>query len=296
LVETSAPHRGGSAVERTRLRNQIIDRVRESLDPQAISEFTSFLFELDSGDVLSLVHAPTLVLHDTVDRWSSLENGHYLAHRITGASLVEISSSDPIGWGALQDGAATEISNYLAAIRGRMPMKRWLATIMITDIVRSTAQAARIGDEAWRELLGQHDALIERLARQFDGRILTATGDGFLVSFNSPTKAIRCATSVKSKVKSMGLTIRAGIHTGECIEQNGQLTGMTINIAVRIAEKARSDSVLISRTVMELAAGSGIYFASQGLAKLKGVPGKWELFSVNDTAKAVSEEGNRHPR
>jgi len=155
-----------------------------------------------------------------------------------------------------------------------------LATVLFTDIVGSTARAADVGDVAWRELLEQHHALIRRELVRHRGRELDTAGDGFFAAFDGPARAIRCACAVSEGVGDLGLEIRAGLHTGECQVVDGKIGGLAVNIGARVAAEARPSEVLVSQTVRDLVAGSGIAFEERGTAELKGVPGEWRLFAV----------------
>jgi class 3 adenylate cyclase len=155
-----------------------------------------------------------------------------------------------------------------------------LATVLFTDIVGSTAKAAELGDARWRELLSQHHALIRRQLVRFRGTELDTAGDGFFASFDGPARAIRCACAITEAVKELGLEVRAGLHTGECERLNGKVGGIAVHIGARVAKEAQPSEVLVSSTVKDLVAGSGLQFGERGVAELKGVPGEWRLFSV----------------
>jgi class 3 adenylate cyclase len=157
---------------------------------------------------------------------------------------------------------------------------RALATILFTDIVGSTARAADVGDRGWRELLEAHHALIRQQLVRYRGRELDTAGDGFFASFDGPARAIRCASSIAEQVRRLGIEIRAGLHTGECEVLEGKVAGIAVSIGARVAAQAAPGEVLVSQTVKDLVAGSGIVFDERGIAELKGVPGEWRLYAV----------------
>jgi class 3 adenylate cyclase len=168
-------------------------------------------------------------------------------------------------------------------LTGREPVRepdRVLATVLFTDIVGSTAKAAELGDARWRELLREHHTLIRRLLERFQGVELDTTGDGFFARFDGPARAVRCACAMSTAVRDLGLEIRAGLHTGECEIMDGTFGGIAVHIGARVAAEARGGEVLVSSTVRDLVAGSGIEFRDRGVATLKGVPGEWRLFAV----------------
>jgi class 3 adenylate cyclase len=203
-----------------------------------------------------------------------------LAERIPRARLVELSGIDHLPWAGDVDALLGEIEEFLTGVRGRPEPDRVLATVLFTDIVGSTATAARLGDRSWRGLLEQHNGLVRRQLERFRGQELDTTGDGFLASFDGPARAIRCALAIAESVTALGLMVRAGIHTGECELADGKLAGLAVHIAARIAALAEADEVLVSSTVKDLVVGSRIKFADRRPQALKGVPGEWHLFAV----------------
>lgn len=268
----------GDAMHSSKL---LSDYIRHSTTPEMLDEFLQFMF--DHGrirDILPTIKTPTLVMHAIDDRWSNIENGRYLATRLPNATLIELPGSDHLEWLNNQDRIVLEIEEFVRCADAGPPTERVLLTVMITDIVESTATAARIGDESWRLLLRQHDKLIQRHVRQCGGTVVKSTGDGFFVTFDSPTRAIHCALAAGGEVRSLGVRIRVGIHTGECERRGDNLTGLGLHIAARIAEQAEPDTVWTSRSVKDLVVGSGIQFIEEGEKVLKGVPGEWPLFSV----------------
>ena len=258
--------------------------LRYSASPKAAMAFTRFAFDIDVREILPTIQVPTLVLHAVGDRWSSIENGRYLAEHIPNATLVELPGDDHIGWAGDHDKIIDEIQEFLTGVRGGPPPERTLMTVLMTDIVDSTATAASIGDARWRQLLEQHNDCIRRQILRYDGKEVNYTGDGFFIVFDGPTKAIHCANAILQDVRSLDISIRAGIHTGECERRGDDLSGLAVHIAARIMSTAKPDAVWTSNTVKDIVVGSGISFTPQGDASLKGVPGNWALFSVDSVA------------
>jgi class 3 adenylate cyclase len=255
--------------------------------------------QIDVRDVLPTIRVPTLVLYRRDARlghgaaaWrqagadviSAASEATSLAERIPGARLVELAGIDHLPWAGDVDALLGEIEEFLTGVRGRPEPDRVLATILFTDIVGSTETAARLGDRSWRGLLEQHNALVRRQFERFRGHELDTTGDGFVASFDGPFKAITCARAIAESVTALGLTVRAGIHTGECELADGKLAGLAVHIAARIAALAQPAEVLVSSTVKDLVVGSRLEFADRGARTLKGVPGEWQLFAVGSAA------------
>jgi class 3 adenylate cyclase len=207
-----------------------------------------------------------------------------MAERIPGAEFVELPGAS-MAWFAEPGNIADEVGRFLNDIRERgewdlFETERVLATILFTDIVGSTAKAAEIGDARWRELLRSHHGLIRRQLVRYRGRELDTAGDGFFASFDGPARAIRCACAIRDAVRELGLEVRAGLHTGECEVLDGKMGGIAVHIGARVAAEAGPGEVLVSSTVKDLVAGSGLEFRESGLAELKGVPGELRLFAV----------------
>jgi class 3 adenylate cyclase len=183
-----------------------------------------------------------------------------------------------------------EVEQFLTGHRHAQPPDRVLATVLFTDIVDSTRQAAELGDRGWRELLGRHDDLTRAQIERFQGREVKHTGDGFLATFDGPTRAVRCATTLTKRMPDIGIEIRSGLHTGECEVRGDDIGGIAVHIGARIAALAKGREVLVSRTVKDLVNGSGITFEDRGTHVLKGIPAEWELYSPvgeHDPAAAV---------
>jgi len=231
-------------------------------------------------DVLPAVRAPTLLVHRSEMR----EEAAYVADRIKGARRVELDGlGDWFSWADPERNAVLlrETQQFIEGLTAPPEPDRVLATILFTDIVGSTARAVELGDGAWRELLARHHLLVRGELARFRGEELDTTGDGFFAAFDGPGRAIECARAIRESVRSLGLEIRAGLHTGECERLDGKLGGIAVPTGARIAAVAEPGEVLVSSTVRDLVAGSGIEFADRGTHQLKGVPGEWRLYAVS---------------
>jgi class 3 adenylate cyclase len=242
-----------------------------------------FMATVDVRQVLPTITAPTLVLHRAGDRWALPGHGRYLAEHIDGARYVELPGSDRLWLGEDSDTLLEEIQEFLTGVRAPSEPDRVLTTILFTDIVGSTELAASLGGERWRELLDRHDAVVRRQLVRARGREIDTTGDGFVASFDGPARAIRCAVAISEAMRPLGLQVRAGLHSGECEVRGSGLGGLAVHIAARVAAAAQGGEVLVSSTVKDLVAGSGIDFADRGLHALKGVPDEWRLYAITTT-------------
>jgi pimeloyl-ACP methyl ester carboxylesterase len=257
--------------------------LRQSASPGAIAAFERMNMLNDVRAVLPAVHTPTLVAHRTGDRVVELGAGRFLAEHIPGARFVELPGEDHspfTGDAALLLATVEEFLGEVWRERSSTGVgaDRVLATVLFTDIVGSTAKAAQLGDAGWRVLLTEHHAAIRRQLARFGGTEIDTTGDGFFASFDGPARAIRCAGAIVESVRALGLEVRAGVHTGECELVDGKIGGIAVHIGARVANEAGAAEVLVSSTVRDLVAGSGIEFRDRGAAQLKGVPGDWRLF------------------
>jgi class 3 adenylate cyclase len=234
----------------------------------------------DVRAVLSSIAAPTLILHRT--ECAALEIGHaeYLAEHIDGARLAALPGADLHPFAGDSQGIVGEIEEFLTGMRGGSQPDRILATVMFTDIVGSTEQAVRQGDRAWRDCLDRHESTVDDELRRHRGRRVKFTGDGVLATFDGPARAMRCAKAIVAGGKPLGLELRAGLHTGEIEARANDVSGIAVHVAQRVSDLARPGEVLVSRTVTDLVAGSGIEFEDRGEHKLKGLPGSWKLFAV----------------
>jgi class 3 adenylate cyclase len=230
--------------------------------------------------VVPSVQAPTLVLHSERDRLVNVRNGRWLAEHLPNARLVELPGDDHMLWYEHPELAFGEIQEFLTGVKFEPEPERMLATVVFTDIVDSTKTAAELGDKRWREQLERHQKTVGKALDRFGGRQVKNTGDGFLATFDGPARAIRCAREILDSSETEGLRVRAGVHTGEIEVMDGDIGGMGVHIAARVSALAGPSEVLVSRTVKDLVAGSGLEFAERGAHELKGVPDTWELYAA----------------
>jgi pimeloyl-ACP methyl ester carboxylesterase len=255
---------------------------RMGASPSMAKKLAQMFFEIDVRPALPLIQAPTLVLHRRGDRVVSIHAARWLAEKIEGARLVELPGIDHVGFAGDPDALAAEIQEFLTGTRPVPPEEfdRVLATVMFSDIVSSTERAAAAGDRRWRELLERHNTFVRGEIERYRGREIKTMGDGFLATFDGPARAIRCARSMVAGVHEFGLEVRVGLHTGEVEMIPNDIGGMAVNIAARVGARAGADEVLVSSTVKDLVAGSGVEFEDRGRHALKGVPGEWSLYVV----------------
>jgi class 3 adenylate cyclase len=253
---------------------------RTSVSPGAAMALLRMNMEIDARHVLPIIRVPTLILHRTGDRAVTVEHSRYMAAHIPGAKYVELDGADHLPWVGDVDLPLAEIAELLTGERRAPEPDRVLVTVLFTDIVAATEHAAALGDRDWRQLLTRHHALVRQQLERFRGCEIDTAGDGFLASFDGPARAVRCAWAVSRAVKSLGIQIRAGLHTGECERIGDKLGGIGVHIGARVAALANADEVLVSSTVRDLVAGSGLRFRERGLQILRGVPGEWRLFAV----------------
>lgn len=253
--------------------------LRRGAAPRDASNLIRMYREADVREALPAINAPTLVLHRTGDLLTPIAGGRVIAELIPGARFVELPGIDhlPI---VDSDQVIDEVEEFLTGARHVHEPDRILATVMFTDIVGSTERAAALGDSRWRDLVGRHDALVRRELERHRGQPIKTLGDGFLATFDGPARGVRCAQAIADGVRSLGIEIRAGLHTGECELVGDDVAGMAVNIGARVASLAGAGEVLVSGTVKDLVVGSGIEFAERGEHQLKGVPGEWRLFSA----------------
>jgi pimeloyl-ACP methyl ester carboxylesterase len=251
---------------------------RQGASPGNMLAFLRMHRDVDIRQVLSAIHVPTLVLHRAGDAYREVGHGRYLAAHIPGAKYVELPGCDHLAYVGDQDAVLDEVEEFLTGVRRGPEPDRVLATILFTDIVSSTERAAKAGDRTWRDLLDRHNALVRRELDHFRGREVDTAGDGFLATFDGPARAIRCARQVAEKIPGLGLELRSGLHTGEIELAGEHIRGLAVHIGARVMSMAGPREVLVSSTVKDLVAGSGIVFEDRGEHTLKGVPGTWRIF------------------
>ena len=256
---------------------------RAASSPGGIQALFRADYENDARHLLPSIRVPTLILHRKEDSVIPVACGHDMAQKIPGAKYVELPGVDHLLQALdqeLLDRLLDEIEEFITGARHRLEPDRVLATVMFTDIVRSTERAAEMGDSRWHELLNNYYAVVRKELSVFRGREVNTAGDGLLATFDGPARAIRCAGSVRERLRALGLEVRTGLHTGECELIGDDIGGIAVHIAARVSSKAEPDEVLVSSTVRDLVAGSGLRFASRGMHALKGVPEEWHLFLV----------------
>jgi class 3 adenylate cyclase len=263
--------------------------MQNGLTPGGQQALSRMNLGIDIRHVLPAIRIPTLVLHNAGDTWVPVGNGRYLAQHIPGAQYVEFPDDGHVHSAATSGPLMDEIERFLrrawtAGAADEGEPDRVLATVLFTDIVGSSEHAATLGDRAWRDLLQQHHELVRAQLLRHRGVEVDTAGDGFFASFDGPARAIHCACAVTESVRELGIDIRAGLHTGECELVDGKVAGIAVHTGARVASQAQPGEVLVSSTVKDLVAGSGIEFQDRGLADLKGIPGEWRLFAVSPLA------------
>jgi class 3 adenylate cyclase len=256
---------------------------RQAASPMRLWIMLQQFLDTDVREVLPLIQAPTLVLHRRGDRAVSYRAARWLAEQIEGSRYVELDGDDHPPWIGDSDRMLDEIEEFLTGVRPRRPSERVLATVVFTDIVDSTRLASELGDRRWRELLEEHQRLVRERLERFEGREVKTTGDGFLATFEGPTRAVECARAIAEDLGAVGLQLRAGLHCGEVELMEDDIGGIAVHVAARIASLAEPGEVLASRTVHDLAVGSGIVFEPRGRHRLKGVADEWDVYGVSST-------------
>jgi class 3 adenylate cyclase len=254
---------------------------RYSATPTAAADLAEMIFGIDVRAVLPTLNVQTLVLHHAGDSVKSPGHSRYLADHIPGARLVELNCPDDMAVPQSDaDADLDEIEEFLTGVRHGTHSDRVLATVMFTDIVESTERMAQVGDRRWRDVLQDHQALVRRQLERFRGREVKTTGDGFVATFDGPARAIRCGWAIRDGASSAGVLVRIGLHVGEIEMMGDDVSGLAVHIAQRVQSTAKPGEVLVSRTVTDLVAGSGINFIERGEHTLKGIPGTWHLYTV----------------
>ena len=255
--------------------------MRRSVGPGDAVAFLEIDSELDVRDLLPTVRTPTLVLQRIGDQSLPIEYGRYVAQEIAGAVLVELPGSNHGYMSPDQDEVLDHIERFIKGLRDEeAELDRVLATVLFTDIVGSTDKASELGDRSWKDLLERHHRAVRGLLARYRGREVDTAGDGFFATFDGPARAVRCAQQIVDAVRPLDLQIRAGLHTGECETIDGKVGGLGVVIGARVGGLAGPSEVLVSSTVKDLTAGSGLVFEDRGEHELKGVPDRWRLYRV----------------
>jgi len=253
---------------------------RLSASPRTVARMWPLVGEVDVRAVLPTIRVPTLVVHHTDDSIVMPAKGRYVAENIPGAKYVELPGRNMYLFVEPWRESFQEIAEFLTGHQADVADDRVLATVLFTDIVDSTRRAAEIGDRDWRALLDAHDAVVRAQLVRFRGREVNTSGDGFLAMFDGPQRAIRCAMAIRDAVQSLGIEVRAGLHTGECEVRGDDIGGIAVHIGARVSALAGPNDVLVSSTLRDLVIGSGLEFEERGAHVLKGVPGEWHLSAV----------------
>jgi class 3 adenylate cyclase len=272
---------------------------RYAASPGAYMSLARMNMEIDVRHVLPAIRVPVLVLHNAEDPWISVEQGRFLAQQIPGASYVELPGRSHIPAVAEAGPFSDHIQQFLerawaAGAHEETEPDTVLATVLFTDIVGSSERLATLGDRGWREVLHRHHEIVRRNLLRHRGVEVDTAGDGFFASFDGPARAIRCACAITESVRELGIDVRAGLHTGECELVDGKIAGIAVLTGARIASQAQPAEVLVSSTVKDLVAGSGITFQDRGSVELKGIPGHWQLFAVDPALSSPAPAGSGH--
>jgi pimeloyl-ACP methyl ester carboxylesterase len=276
IIEVAAPSQADNAEARAFFARM----ERASASPGMVASLAQMFLDIDVRDVVPNVHVPTLILHRRHDRLVNVRNGRWLAEHMSNARLVELPGDDHILWYEDPELTLTEMQEFLTGTHYTPEPDRILATVVFTDIVDSTRTAAEFGDRRWRDLLERHQRTVRAGLDRFRGHEVKSIGDGFLATFDGPARAIRCAQSILDSSEQLGIHVRAGVHTGECEVMGEDIGGIAVHIAARVSALAGPNEVLVSRTVKDLVAGSGIEFSDRGAHVLKGVPDTWQLYAA----------------
>jgi len=259
--------------------------LRAGGSPTTVQALTSMNFDIDVRHVLPSIRVPTLLLHPTRDQAISVDCSRYMAQRIPGAKLLEIDSDDHLSFLVRPNEIPDMVQEFLTGGRGAVEEDRVVKTVMFSDIVGSTELAAKLGDARWRDLRDAHHGTVRRALAIYRGHEVDTAGDGFYAAFDGPARAIRCACEVRNSAKSLGMTTRVGLHTGECVIGE-KISGLAVHIGARVAGLAPAGKVLVSQTVKDLVAGSGLEFDDFGAHALKGIADSWHLYVVKEVAHA----------
>ncbi len=261
---------------------------RQAASPMRVRQLFEMFLDTDVRDALPLIQTPALVLHRRGDRAVNYRAARWLAEQIEGSRYVEFEGEDHFPWVGDSNAPLEAIEEFLTGVRPGPAPERVLATVLFTDIVDSTRLATELGDRRWRDLLEQHQKVVRAHLERFGGREVKTTGDGFLAVFDGPTRAVGCAREIAADMPSLGIEVRAGLHTGEVELMGDDVGGIAVHVAARVSALAGPGAVLASRTVRDLAAGSGIEFDHFGRRTLKGVAEEWDIYSVSSTPLSPS--------
>ena len=259
---------------------RIASYYRAAASPGAAGAILRMNREIDVRNVLPAIRVPTLILHRTAERVIDVGHARYMAQHIPDAKLVELAGEDHQSWLGDRDAVLNEVEEFLTGKHQVLEPERVLATVLFTDIVGSTERAAALGDRPWRELLEAFYAKVREVLKQYRGREINTSGDGFLATFDGPARAIRCAGAIRDTLRALTLEVRCGLHTGECEIVGNDRAGIAVHTGARVAGLAGPGEVLVSQTVRDLVAGSGLCFEDRGVHPLKGVPNEWRLYRV----------------
>jgi class 3 adenylate cyclase len=269
-----------SRADDERFRRWIAKAQRTVGSPRVVQAYMRAMFEVDARPILPLIHAPTLVLHRSNVQFIPVQHGRYLAEHIPGAKLIELPGVEgPFVW-EMPELTLDRVQEFLTGVGRVAEPTRVLSTVLFTDIVGSTEQAAALGDRRWREVLNVHDELARQLVEEFGGRLIKTTGDGILATFDGPGRGLRCAAALRVELGGIGVQVRAGLHTGEVELRDSDVGGIAVHIAARVMAAAEAGEILTSRTVRDLVVGSDVALQDRGPQPLKGIEGSWQLFAV----------------
>jgi len=279
ILNITAP----SVASDTRFRRWFTRYQRLSMPRGAATAMYHWVINIDVRSVLPSIRVPTLVVHRADAQHHRVEHGRFLSQHITGAKYVELSGGDTFPFHAgTHTMVLDEIQEFLTGVREAAVHDRILATVLVTDLVGSTELAAKLGDQRWLDLKESHDRIVREYLQRFRGREIDHSGDGFLATFDGPARAVTCAVEMRAAIRELGVDLRAGLHTGEIELRRAGIGGITVHIAARVMATAKNGGILVSRTAKDLLVGCGIEFSRYGVEKLKGVPGKWELWKADD--------------